>query len=232
MLTSRGLRGGDWGPPALKAAALASPGGITSAYITQVYVNASCNQIRIRIRIFRIRMFLGIPDSPWFFHHQAKMVEKPLFLLFYDLFMTFYLIYDFLQVFRFRIRIRIRMYLGLPDPLDRGTDPRIRIRTKMSRIHNKARKDTLQCLRERQGKCAQISVGDLDPDVFGPPGSGPVSYKKKYEKYIFLHPLSHRRKSRIRNWSRILRFVERYGSGVRTRVHTKMWRIPNTGKNK
>jgi hypothetical protein len=32
------------------------------------------------------------------------------------------------------------MFLGLPDshpdPLDRGTDPEIRIRTKMSRIHN------------------------------------------------------------------------------------------------
>jgi hypothetical protein len=25
-----------------------------------------------------------------------------------------------------------------PDPLDKGTDPRIRIRTKMSRIHNNA----------------------------------------------------------------------------------------------
>jgi hypothetical protein len=35
------------------------------------------------------------------------------------------------------------MFLGLPDPLDRGTDPRIRIRirilTKMSRIHSTAR---------------------------------------------------------------------------------------------
>jgi hypothetical protein len=35
--------------------------------------------------------------------------------------------------------IRIRMFLGLPDPhpdpLDIGTDPRILIRTKMSRIH-------------------------------------------------------------------------------------------------
>jgi hypothetical protein len=28
------------------------------------------------------------------------------------------------------------MFLGLLDPLDRGTDPRIRNRTKMSRIHN------------------------------------------------------------------------------------------------
>ncbi len=54
-----------------------------------------------------------------------------------------WLLYDFLPVFRIRIRIRrIRMFLSLPDlnpdPLDRGTDPRIRIRirTKMSRIHN------------------------------------------------------------------------------------------------
>jgi hypothetical protein len=38
----------------------------------------------------------------------------------------------------FRIRIRIGMFLGLPDPhpLVRGTDPRIRIRTKMPRIPN------------------------------------------------------------------------------------------------
>jgi hypothetical protein len=28
--------------------------------------------------------------------------------------------------------------MGLPDPLDRGTDPGIRIRTKMSQIHNTA----------------------------------------------------------------------------------------------
>jgi hypothetical protein len=31
-------------------------------------------------------------------------------------------------------RIRIRMFLGLTDPHVTGTDPRIRIRTKMSRI--------------------------------------------------------------------------------------------------
>jgi hypothetical protein len=38
-------------------------------------------------------------------------------------------------VFRIQIR-RILMFLGLPDPLVRGTDPRIRIRirTKMPRI--------------------------------------------------------------------------------------------------
>jgi hypothetical protein len=52
-------------------------------------------------------------------------------------------LYDFFPVFRIRI-IKIRMFLGLPDPypdpLDRGEDPtiriRIRIHTKMSRIHN------------------------------------------------------------------------------------------------
>jgi hypothetical protein len=27
------------------------------------------------------------------------------------------------------------MFLGLPDPLDRGTEPRIRIRVNMPRIH-------------------------------------------------------------------------------------------------
>ncbi len=31
-----------------------------------------------------------------------------------------------------------------PDPLVRGMDPRIRIRTKMSRIHNTAFKDDIQ----------------------------------------------------------------------------------------
>ncbi len=51
-----------------------------------------------------------------------------------------WLLYDFLPVFRIRLR-RISMFLGLPDPhpdpLDRGTVPRIRIRpTKMSRIHS------------------------------------------------------------------------------------------------
>ncbi len=54
------------------------------------------------------------------FHHQAKILRKTLTLL-----------YDFLPVFRIRIR-RIRMFLGLPDPhpnpLDRGTDHRIRNR--------------------------------------------------------------------------------------------------------
>ncbi len=47
-------------------------------------------------------------------------------------------------LFRIRNRVRIRrirgMFLGLsdPDPLVRGTDPRIRIRTKMSRLRNTA----------------------------------------------------------------------------------------------
>ncbi len=44
---------------------------------------------------------------------------------------------------RIRIRIRIRTFLGLPDPLVRGTDPRIRIHTKMSRICNTARSKVL-----------------------------------------------------------------------------------------
>ncbi len=45
-------------------------------------------------------------------------------------------------VIRTRIR-RFRMLLGLPyphpDPLDKGTNPRIRIRTKMSLVHNTAK---------------------------------------------------------------------------------------------
>ncbi len=44
-------------------------------------------------------------------------------------------------MFRIRIR-RVHMFKGLPDPhpdpLDRGKNPRIRIRTKMSLIHNTA----------------------------------------------------------------------------------------------
>ncbi len=63
------------------------------------------------------------------FHHQAKNGRKT----------VLWLLYDFLPVFQ----IRIRMFLGLPDPLDRGRDPRIRhirVRTKMSRIHNTDRK--------------------------------------------------------------------------------------------
>ncbi len=60
----------------------------------------------------------------------------------------------------FRIRIRwIRMLLGLPDPhpdsLDRGTDPRIRIRnrirTKMSRIHNISTKADKLVVRTHKG---------------------------------------------------------------------------------
>ena len=47
------------------------------------------------------------------FHHQAKIIRKTLISP------VFWLLYDFLTVFR----IGIRMLLGLPDPLDRGTDP-------------------------------------------------------------------------------------------------------------
>ncbi len=65
------------------------------------------------------------------FHHPAKIVRKTLIST------VLWLLYDFLPVFW---SCRIRVFLGLPDPhpdsLDRGTDPAIRIRTKMSRIHN------------------------------------------------------------------------------------------------
>ncbi len=65
------------------------------------------------------------------FHHQAKIVRKTL------IYTVSWLLYEFIPVFRI---LRIRMFLGLldphPDPLETGTDPRIRIRTKMSRIHN------------------------------------------------------------------------------------------------
>ncbi len=62
-----------------------------------------------------------------------------------------WLLYDFLSllkndvnvpVFRIRIRKNHTYVLGLPDPhpdpFGIGTDPRIRIRTKMSRIRNTA----------------------------------------------------------------------------------------------
>jgi hypothetical protein len=90
-----------------------------------------------------ILMFLGLPDphpDPLVTstHRirirlqilQAKIVRKTLN------FYCFVASYDLLPVFR------IRMFLGLPDPdpLDRGTDPRIRIsiriHAKKSRIHN------------------------------------------------------------------------------------------------
>jgi hypothetical protein len=50
-----------------------------------------------------------------------------------------------------------------PDPLVRGTDPKIRTPTKMSRIRN----TVIMVLKK-------TSVGNLEPDplVFGPPGSG------------------------------------------------------------
>jgi hypothetical protein len=91
----------------------------------------------------RIRMFLGLPyprpdplvkygsgSGPGSFHHPhhpAKIVKIILITV------VFSLLYDFLLMFR--------MFPDPhPDPLDRGTNTRIwirtRIRTKMSRIHN------------------------------------------------------------------------------------------------
>jgi hypothetical protein len=66
------------------------------------------------------------------FHHQAKIVRKTLISS------VLFLPYDFLPLFR--LHIWIRMFWGVPDPhpdpLVRGTNPRIRIRTNMSRISN------------------------------------------------------------------------------------------------
>ncbi len=104
-------------------------------------------RIRIGTRIRRIRMFWALGSAFGSFHHQAKIIRKTL------IYNVLWLLYDFLSlkndvnvpVLRIRIRIgRIRMFLGLPDayldPLIRGTDPRIRIliriRIKVSRIHN------------------------------------------------------------------------------------------------
>ncbi len=83
------------------------------------------------------------------FHHQAKLVVNKSFDFY--CFVTSLWLFIFEEWFkctsvpndRIHIRIWIRricMFLGLPDPhpdqLVRGTDPRIRIRTKMSRIPN------------------------------------------------------------------------------------------------
>ncbi len=69
----------------------------------------------------------GPPGS---FDHQAKIVRKKTLIS-----TVLWLLYDFLPLFSIR-KLRIRMILGLPDPhpdpVDRGTDPRIR----MSRIQN------------------------------------------------------------------------------------------------
>jgi hypothetical protein len=72
------------------------------------------------------------------FHHQAKIVRKPSFLLFCDCFMTFYQCSGSTTGSG-----SVPMFLGLPyshpDPLDTGANPRIRIRTwirtKMLRIY-------------------------------------------------------------------------------------------------
>jgi hypothetical protein len=74
------------------------------------------------------------------------------------------------------LRIRIRMFMGLPDlhpdPLYRGTDPLIRIRIKMSRIHNTGcfielfpDKDILLQVWIRHVKVTSSGSGlDMDPD--------------------------------------------------------------------
>ncbi len=68
------------------------------------------------------------------FHYQAKIVRKPL------IFAVLQLIYDFLSL-KNDVNVPV-MFLGHPDPhpdlLARGTDPRIRVWTKMSRISNTA----------------------------------------------------------------------------------------------
>jgi hypothetical protein len=74
------------------------------------------------------------------FHRQARMARKTCFVTSLRLF----IFYDVnVPVFRIRIWIRrIHMFLGIPDPhpdpLVRGTDPRIRIwiHIEMSRIHS------------------------------------------------------------------------------------------------
>ncbi len=86
-------------------------------------------------------MIFGPPGSGSF-HHKAKIAGKTLISTVLWLLNEFWSLKNDVNVPLFRIRIR--MFLGLPDPhpdpLVRGMDQRIwvriRIRTKMSRIHN------------------------------------------------------------------------------------------------
>ncbi len=79
--------------------------------------------IRIRIRSHKY----GSGSGSGFFHHQAKIVRKPWFVLFCDFFMTFYQCSGSTTGSG-----SVPMFLGLPyshpDPFDTGTNPRIRIR--------------------------------------------------------------------------------------------------------
>jgi hypothetical protein len=104
---------------------------------------AQVDEILLAVLWIRIRMFLGIPDP-----HPLVTNTDPapdLSIIKQNSKKTLIstvlrLIYGFLLVYR--IRIRLFLYLLDPHtgPLDRGTVPRIwiriRIRTKMSRIHN------------------------------------------------------------------------------------------------
>jgi hypothetical protein len=83
------------------------------------------------------------------FYHHAKMLRKPLFLLFCDIFITFYL-RKMTQMYLQKIISRKIVYITGsgsgsigqrhgsvdPEPYQNVKDPWIRTRTKMSRIHN------------------------------------------------------------------------------------------------
>ncbi len=113
------------------------------------FVNISPLSLYSVCRI-RINKFLGIPDPDPLVresesgssHHQAKIVRKPLIST------VLRLLYDFLSV-KNDVNVlsnsikQTKLFLVLrsqqnpdPDPLVRCTDPRIRIRTNMSRIWN------------------------------------------------------------------------------------------------
>ncbi len=95
-----------------------------SFWVSRISIRIRCSQVRIRLRIL-----------------QAKIVRKTLISIVLWLLYDFYL-YRMNDVNLLAFQIQIRMFLGLPDPhpdpLVRGTDPRIRIRTKMYRIRNTA----------------------------------------------------------------------------------------------
>ncbi len=93
-------------------------------------------RIRIRIRLHEIRMFFDLSDQHpdplvtrtdpardrSIFHHKAKIVRKT------SISIVLWLLFDLLSLQNdvnvLVFRIRIRKFLGLPDPLVRGTDPR------------------------------------------------------------------------------------------------------------
>ncbi len=114
-----------------------------------------------------------------------------------------------MKISRTSVPNRIPMFLGLPDPhpdpLVKGTDPRIRIRTKMWRIPNK---------RELYQKCQFISVARKKED------SLPMIVDLRWPTCISLAMLGEEKSTTIR--------FRGPTCGARTPWHNK-WRIGYSG---